>query len=73
MEAEKFTDKIDTFPTSPRKVNLFSVPREAAIAIAERGFHVIQPDFHSNPKTAPGAATPADFALALRDLLAPSF
>ena len=30
----------------------------------------MQPDFHTNPKTAPGAATPADFAAAIRDLLA---
>merc|ERR1719160_2239988 len=43
---------------------------EVAVGIAERGFHVLQPDFHSNPKTAPGSATPSDFALAIRDLLA---
>merc|ERR1719379_542561 len=43
---------------------------DVALAIADRGFHVLQPDFHSNPKTAPGGtASPADFALAVRDLL----
>ena len=34
------------------------VKQQVAVGIADRGFHVLQPDFHSNPKTAPGSATP---------------
>jgi len=43
--------------------------RAVAVRLGEEGYHVLSPNFHSNPKTAPGSLTDQDTITVLRDLM----
>ena len=53
----------------PARAQIREEWNDVAVALAEQGFHVLQPDLHTNPKTKPGVLGEADFVDLIKDLV----